>query len=81
MGERVVALERDVDGDALSAQTGGDRVGQLGVILDQQYAHGPPSVAHRRLQRGDSVGHRGVTGHLVEQPPTQISSQHEETTR
>ena len=34
VGERVVAVERYVDGHALAAQPGGDRVGQLGVILN-----------------------------------------------
>ena len=33
--ERVVPVERDVDGHALAAQPCGDRVGKLGVILDQ----------------------------------------------
>jgi hypothetical protein len=35
VGEGVMSVEGDVDGHALLAQTRGDRVGQLNVILDQ----------------------------------------------
>ena len=55
MRERVVAVERDVDGDALAAQARGDRFGQLGVILDQKYSHWATkrggSAVTARLQR------------------------------
>ena len=56
--ERVVAVERDVDGHALAAQARSDRLGQLDVILDQQYSHRP-------LQRGASA----VTARLQRRSP------------
>jgi hypothetical protein len=37
-------------------------------------------VAHRRLQRGYDIAHRGVTGRFIEQAPTQYPAKREETT-
>ena len=43
--ERLLAVRGDVGGDPVAAQDPGDRLGQLGVILDHQDSHRPPKDA------------------------------------
>ena len=69
-----LALEGDIDGHPLTPQPDGDRVRQLLVIFDDQYAHcetvwrcavdAAPrlSMRRRRLQPGNSDRTRVVTG-------------------